>query len=421
MKYFLIFTFIISFPLISQQQEKLFYSADRFDTRQNDTFGVIREYFGNVDLLQGNVNIKSDYAVLYEQNKISKFRGNVRFYQNNLLLKTERATYNGNNKFTKTDTNLEIIDGQFYMKSDSGDYSGLSYLANFYNNVYLEDDSVIINSNYLKYNKSSKDSYAYGNVLIKGKESNSYLISDTVIYIKNEEISYSYGEPKFFQLEESQDTLKLNDTLSIICDTMIAKRKEGIEVYEFKGNVLIQRDEIIAKSNYAVYDKISDIFILTQNPVIWYQDMQLYGDSITVINENKKIKQIKSDNNAFSIFKEYEFNELLNQMSGNTITIDFDNGDITEIRAEGNSKSVYFSLNDNKAVDVHNFDARTIKIIFAEGEIDEIIYLENIKASAVPHKTAIRNIKNYYLPKFKWEKELPEKIKITYKSNYFEF
>ena len=134
-------------------QEKIYYSADKFQGSESPD-GPIKEYFGNVKLIQGDVTITCNYAKLFENTNISNLSGNVVLVQKDLTMKTERAVYYGNKKFTKTDTELEISDSKTFLKAKRGDYNSITNIANFYDDVFIEDDSVIVNSSYLKSRRS---------------------------------------------------------------------------------------------------------------------------------------------------------------------------------------------------------------------------------------------------------------------------
>lgn len=416
-----IFIIILIFYTHSFAQERIFYSADKFQGTETPE-GPIKEYFGNVKLIQGDVTITCDYAKLFETTNISNLSGNVKLTQKDLTMKTLRATYFGNKKFTKTDTELEIQDKKTYLKAKSGDYNSLTNIANFYENVFIEDDSVIVNSNYLQYNKKTQESYAYNNVLIKGKFNSSYLLSDTLIYKPKEKYSISYGSPILFQIDslENEDEF-IYDTLSISSDTMQAYRYIDNEHYVFTDSVEIIRKDVKARAKLATYYRTKDIFILEDEPIIWYENSQLYGDSITIELENSKLKRIESVGNAFSISKEFEtFAQFLNQLAGHTIEMIFEDGKIARIITNQNAQSLYFSQNDNGAIDAHKHDCKRIEMFFENDEIDKINFLENVNAEAIPYQDIKSGVKQFYLPRYKWSNNTPIGKNLQYKSNYFE-
>jgi len=403
-------------------QERIFYSADKFQGSETSE-GPIKEYFGSVKLAQGDVTITCDYAKLFENTNISYLRGDVKLVQKDLTMETQEATYYGNRKFTKSDVELEITDSKTYLKAMSGDYNSITNIANFYKQVFIEDDSVIVNSNYLQYNKNTQESYAYNNVLIKGKFNNSYLLSDTLEYFPKKKYSISYGKPTLYQI----DTLETDteepkfDTLSIASDTMEAFRYIDDEHYKFTDSVVIIRQNIKAMSNAALYNQTNETFILTESPLIWYDNSQLYGDSIHISLEKKKLSRIIAIGDAFSISKEIEeYASFLNQISGFYIEMQFADGKINKIITQDNAKSLYFSQNEAGAVDAHKHDCNRIEMFFANDEIDKINFLGNVNASAIPYQDIRTNVKSFYLPRYKWNEETPKTKKLEYKSNYFE-
>lgn len=413
---FILFIYSNSFA-----QERIFYSADKFQGSETPD-GPIKEYFGNVKLIQGDVTITCDYAKLFESTNISNLSGNVKLTQKDLTMRTQRAVYYGDKKFTKTDTELEIQDQKTYLKAKSGDYNSLTNVANFYQNVFIEDDSVIVNSNYLQYNKKTQESYAYNNVLIKGKFNSSYLLSDTLIYKPKDKYSISYGKPILFQIDSIESDSGFEyDTLSISSDTMQAYRYIDNEHYVFTDSVEIIRKDVKARSNLATYFRTKDVFVLNEEPIIWYETSQLYGDSITIELEESKLKRIESVGNAFSISKEFEiYVQFLNQLAGHTIEMIFLDGKISKIITTQNAQSLYFSQNDAGAIDAHKHDCKKIEMFFENDEIDKINFLENVNAVAIPYQELKTGVKEFYLPRYKWSNNTPIGKNLYYKSNYFE-
>ena len=413
---------LLIIPFVLFGQERIFYSADKFQGSES-TEGPIKEYFGNVKLIQGDVTITCNYAKLFENTNISYLSGNVKLVQNDLTMKTQEATYYGNRKFTKSDVEIEITDDKTYLKAMSGDYNSISNIANFYKQVYIEDDSVIVNSNFLRYDKNTQDSYAYNNVLIKGKFNNSYLLSDTLEYFPRQKYSISYGKPTLYQIDtlESDEEGILFDTLSIASDTMEAFRYIDDEHYKFTDSVVIIRQNIKAISGAALYNQTNETFELTESPLIWYDKSQLYGDSIHISLQEKKLKRIMAIGDAFSVSKELEdYASFLNQISGFYIEMIFEDGKINQIITQDNAKSLYFSQNEAGAVDAHKHDCNRIEMFFANDEIDRINFLGNVNASAIPYQDIRNDVKGLYLPRYQWNENIPQTKKLEYKSNYFE-
>src|SRR5690606_31873580 len=130
-----------------------------------------------------------------------------------------------------------------------------------------------------------------------------------------EKYSISYGKPILFQIDSTNERdIIIYDTLSISSDTMEAFRYIDNEHYLFTDSVEIIKNNIKAKCQLAVYYRTKDRFDLTENPIIWYDNSQLYGDSITIELNESKLERIISVGNAFSISKEFEdFAQFLNQ------------------------------------------------------------------------------------------------------------
>jgi lipopolysaccharide export system protein LptA len=173
----------------------------------------IREFVGNVVLIQGDVTVKCDRAIQYLQANKAVLTGNVHINQKELDLYTQEGVYYGNTKIATTNTKVKITDGKTTLTAGAGTYSTLKRIADFRNDVKIEDDSVIIYSDRLVYHKDNKNSYAYGNVLLRGKYTETYLLGDTIEHFPNDNLTYVKGNPRLFRIDTIETSDKSLDTL----------------------------------------------------------------------------------------------------------------------------------------------------------------------------------------------------------------
>ncbi len=366
----------------------------------------IRNFYGNVHLKQGNVDVFSDKAIQFLDFNEADLIGNVRIHQDNLLLTAPKVHYKGNSRIAYAKQGVIINDGQSALKADSGVYELNTRIARFYSNVIVEDDSADIFSDTIIYHRADRRSYANGKVVIKGKESNSILFSDALINFPQKNYSVASGSPLLFQIDTSSDEDSYSlifDTLSISCDSMEAFRSEGNEYYIFRHNVKIHRRNLSAKAETAWYYKDEGFFVLTGVPVLWYDSTQLQADSINIFIPDNNLNLISSYGSSFLLSKDDSLNQdRINQIAGNIIEIDFESDTIVSVVSEGNAKSLYFLLSDKEPDGLSRVGSEKIKVLFAEGTANEIVWLEGIKGDYIPEKIVYSKASEYYLPGFSW-------------------
>ncbi len=388
--------------------------------------GNIREFAGNVRMEQGDVNVKCDRAYQYlDENRVDLF-GNVVITQKDLIMTTVRGTYNGNLKIAESNDGVKITDKKVVLTASTGIYSTARRVANFTGNVKIEDDSLIIYSDKIEYQKDSRVSHATGNVQIQGKQSDVILQSDTLDNYPNSKYTLAKGSPKLFQIDstvsEYVDSTSLimkkkvkYDTMSIKSDLMESIKIDSNEMYTFRHNVEIVRDNITAKSDSAFYYKKEGYLRLLGKPVVWYDKTQLFADSIIIYLPNMKLNRLDAYVNALAATMEDTLEiSRISQIVGDKITISFVNDSINSIVSYGHAQSLYFLKSDSSREGVQRNLCDTLAINFESGEADNIVWLGAVQGEMFP-ENVIADPKQYYLQSFRWDKKKPKKLELIQK------
>jgi len=383
-----------------------------------------RDFMGNVQIRQGNIKMTCNHAREYEGKNRVDLTGNVRIIQDQMVLTAPYIEYDGNKYSAFAPRGVVVNDRDARLEADRGTYFTDSNIADFSGNVIIEDDSVIIYSDFVKHFRNNSDSYAYGNVVILGKNTNVVFSSDTAINIAADNYSIGYGNPLLIQIDslitviyDEEDIYydePINDvkydTLSIKADTIQAFREGLNERYTFSQNVEIIRTSVAAKSGFADYYKTEDYFKLENNPVVWYDSTQLHSDTIFIRLDNDKIKLIELFGNSLVASRDDSLNlDAINQIIGDSIRIEFNDGDINKIYSFGNSQTLYFIPNDEGFNTVDRKNTDDVVIEFDEGEVTFIYWIGKSTAEYHPENIIFGKNKDYYLSGFKWLENRPEK------------
>ncbi|MBI5325250.1 MAG: LPS export ABC transporter periplasmic protein LptC [Ignavibacteriae bacterium] len=424
--------------------------------------GSVRIFNGNVVLTQGNVTVKSDKAIHYLDLNIADLTGNVVITQNDMTLKAPHINYNGNSRIAVANNGVELIDKEITLKADFGKYSTETLIADFEKNVTMldgkstlkakygkysrkteiadfeqdvivDDDSATITARKVTFDKNNRNSFAYGDVIVRGKFSNVILTGDTVINLAKERYTKSYGKPVLYQIDtvktvyisstynQSQPFLKDSgeivkyeyDTLSIASDTMEAFRDIINDKYVFTNNVEMNKGNSAAIANYSIYFKKEDIINLTGKPIVWYDSTQLHADSISVSIADKKLKSIKAFGNALAASRDDSlFIERINQIIGDDININIETDTIRKITSYGNAKSLYFSSGNESDEGAARNSSDSIIIDFDLGKVYSILWLGGIQGEYFPLIMFEADPQKIFLPGFRWSDNKPQKRKI---------
>jgi lipopolysaccharide assembly outer membrane protein LptD (OstA) len=388
-------------------QTKLQYQADELigsETAQ----GPIREYKGNVIIIQDDIKITCSYARQIINTNTAFLKGNVIVYQGNMIMKSEEMSYDGNLKIARSIKRIEILDEGTKLVANRGSYFVNDKKSDFIGNVRIENDSTVIVSDQLLYFRESDISIAKGNANIKSKKDNIYIIGDVIENYPIEKYSIIKGNTNLIQIDSIyEDNVLILDTLKIVCDTIKSFRNEN-ETYIFEKNVKIIKDEIFAQAEFTKLEKKKNLISFKENPMIWYEGFQLYADSILIESEGKKIKSIKAFNNSISVNKDTLYSDRFNQIEGKYITIDFIDGKMSKILAQKDSKSLYFINNENQPEGADRKNSDNIEILFNNGEAENINWIGKTTGYYIPEDKLYNSIEKYNLEKLKWTETIPE-------------
>jgi lipopolysaccharide export system protein LptA len=420
--FFLIFLFLTAGNFARSAEPIVLDTADIMIGTKRTQLGHVRTFRGNVKLHQGDVIVFSDKVIHYIDRNKAELIGNVRILQKNLVMSAPRIDYDGNAKMARADNGVKIVDEPTVLTARKGTYSTRDYVADFRGDVFIEDDSATIIADRVIYYRETENSDAYGNVVIRGKYSNTALTGDTVNYIPGESYTRASGSPVLFQVDTirsgSGDSIEVEfDTLSVGARIMKAWRGSKTERYLFDDSVEITRSEVAASADSAVYFKAADRIELFGTPVVWYDSTQLHADTTIIRMEDNKLRNIRAISDAFAATREDSADMgIINQISGSEITIEFAEDDINMIHSRGGAKSLYFLIGKDGDSGADRSSCDEFKIFFEAGEPEDALWLEEVRAEFIPEKIYAGKIKEYYLPGFRWDNQRPQRKEMQLRS-----
>ncbi len=413
----------------------------------------IREAFGNVAFVQGNVRVFCNSATQFiAQNKV-ELRGNVKIYQDSLTLITSKATYYGNEKKAIGEGGVTLQDPNATLRANNGTYFFNEARAYFTGDVIILNPQYKITSKVLTYMRNTEDSFARGNVIVTTDSAvikaenidfykrqfktfayknvsiysdSTYIYSDSLTNYSNEKRSLAAGHVKVVSLNnnttlygnelenletqkytrlsgdamliqiDNDQTKSEHDTLYIYSNSMEAFKLKP-EYYVADKNVQTIRGKFYSRSDRTVYFKETSKIALSGNPIVWQDEFQISGDSISAdLPQNKlqtiyvkKISEIQDSRNSFIISGNPDtfFPDRFNQMSGKNITLYFSDNKTDSIVSLENSNSLYFIFEEKKANGMNVSEGENIKILFDENKkASKIIVQEDVKGQFVPEQ-----------------------------------
>ena len=385
--FFFGYLFFVSAIGFAQQKDFIIVNGDSLSGRMVSGESI-RDVYGHVVLTQGNVRITCDHAIQYISRNDAELIGNVIAIQDTLTITTSHGFYYGNERKAQSNSGVTLNDKKVVLTADTGVYFFDQNRAEFNSNVKLVDTSSTLTSNLLIYYKDQGKAVAVGNVKIV--ESKNIIRADSLVHFRDSRITFAdnhvrisssannsiiFGNhledypkefytvvtknPLFIQIDSSYfktidtanskqeiDSLKI-DTLIIKSQKMEAYR-DTINIFKAEDSVQIVRGEFASRNDYTEYFRsVGKIVTKKMNensdqPVIWYDNSQLNGDSVTIFLRENKIYMLDVDKNAFILSQNQKYENRFDQISGSDIKIHFDDIGIHETDVYGGIHSIYY-------------------------------------------------------------------------------
>jgi lipopolysaccharide export system protein LptA len=449
--------FVISFLFL------VIFSSTTFTQESNEKITVIgdsligkmiegesiREVIGNVTLTQGKVVVTCNRAIQYLSRNEAELIGNVVLKQDSLTIKTKQGFYFGNSKTTKSVSGIVLDDQKVILSADSGEYFFNEDRAFFETNVILRDSAMTLTADELTYFQKDDRAISVGNVTIT--DENNVITADSLDHFRNTKqsiadghvkiVSYDnntiifgdhledYAEKKYTLINENPVLLQIDtiytaekdsvesfriDSLIIKCEVMEGMR-DTANIFKAKDSVKIIRGAFASVNDFTLYLR-TDKKIITEKmgdkgerPILWYENSQLTGDSITIYLEENEIKSLDVNSNAFMLSQSKTHPERFDQTSSNNLQMYFEESNIKSTKFEGSVYSIYYMFEDEEPTGLTKSSAKAATIIFFDNEVSEVRLYGSPTSEYHPENKVIGIERTFTLPKFIFYKNRPVK------------
>ena len=409
----------------------------------------VREVVGNVKLSQGNVFVTCNKAIQYLARNEAELIGNVIATQDSLTLKTEKGYYFGNLRKTKSTSGIILDDTEVVLSADSGEYFFDESRAFFQTNVKLIDPTTTLMAEELTYFKNLDKSIAIGNVNINDRDNiitadtlthqrkTKYSIADGNVSIKNLRDNLTIfgehlednGQLKYtlinknpmlmqvdttFNVEEVGEERISIDTLLIISKVMESFRS-GTNIFKAADSVKILRGGFASVNDLTTYYRDEEKIITDKiredasRPILWYENSQLMGDSITIYLEEGQIKNLLVNNNSFMLSQQKNYEHRFDQTSSDSVHLYFLNNRLERAEFAGKVQSIYYLYDEDVPNGLVKSTAHKAVIVFSENEIDQVRLFGSPTSEYHPEVKVEGLERTFTLPKFVLKENRPLK------------
>jgi lipopolysaccharide export system protein LptA len=435
-----LFSTVISFNILAQtDNESIVVTGDSLVGKFIEGESI-REVYGNVKLTQGNVIITCNKAIQFLGRNDAELIGNVIATQDTLTIKTEKGYYYGNQRMSRSTSGVMLDDRKVILTADSGQYFFDEDRAFFQSNVTLFDTSTTLTADRLTYFKTRDYAVAIGNVKIVDDENIIY--ADSLEHFRNTEITYANSNVKITNLKNSTSIygghledyrqrkytlIKINPVLMQI-DSSVTFDEDSVEVVTFDtllinsmimesfrdtsdifiatDSVKILRGEFASDNDKTIYLRSEDKIITgklgpdSRQPVLWYENSQLTGDSIVIHLDENKITMLEVEGTAFLLSQSETFKDRFDQSSGNKVKIYFVDNKIDRSEFFGSVYSIYNLFEEDEPNGLTKSNSHSAVVYFESNQVSEVRLYGQPVSEYYPEPQVMGKERTFMLPRF---------------------
>lgn len=299
-------------------------------------------YYFDGGLIVDSLNqLSSFYGQYSPGTKLAIFNDSVRLENPNFTLYSDTLHYD-------TESKIATILGPSIIVSDSGTiHSSRGWYNTETNTSLLLDRSEVYTGNRvligdsISYNKDAGFGEAFGNMCLVDTAQKVTLEGQYGYY--NERTEYAFATDSARFLEYSQ-----KDTLYLHADTLEMSTLDSTarEIKAFHG-VRFYRIDMQGVCDSMQFNTRDSVLYMYDNPVLWNEQYQLYGDTIEIFMNDSTIEYAHVIQFAFAV--QHLDSSYYNQLKGNDLKAYFEGSAVRQIDVEGNAESIYYPLEGDGA------------------------------------------------------------------------
>lgn len=350
-------------------------------------------YYFDGGLIVDSLNQLSSYYGQYSPGtKLAVFNDSVRLENPQFTLYSDTLHYD-------TESKIATILGPSVIVSDSGTiHSSRGWYNTETNTSLLLDrsevysgDKVLIGDS-ISYNKEDGFGEAFGNMCLQDTTNKVMLEGQYGFY--NERTDYAFATDSARFLEYSQ-----GDTLYLHADTLEMSTLDSAarEIKAFYG-VRFYRSDMQGVCDSMQFNTQDSILYMYNNPVLWNEQYQIYGDTIEIFMNDSAIDYAHVKQFAFAV--QHIDSTYYNQLKGNDLKAYFEGQAVRQIDVEGNAESIFYPLeNDGAKIGLNETKSGFLTIWVKENKLDKLKIWPNPVGSLTPIpdlKPEQKTLKDFY-------------------------
>lgn len=393
--------------------------------------------FSNIRIQRGSAyNVTGEFMKFERKSKLAILTGNGRLRDRDMTLTSDHITYNTETEVASFYGGGEIVSkaNNNVLTSEKGFYHGATQNFFFRDNVVLTNPEYTVNCDTMQYNNATEVTYFFGPTTIRGERSTIYcengyyntrtdqcrfgknatvtsestvLTGDSIYYdgrkkigevfrnvtirdttqsyiisgdygkhLELSEVSFVTGRALMTQVFEDDSLFMHADTLQSAPDSL------GRDVVRAFHHVKLFKHDLQGKCDSLVYLQGDSTLRMFSSPVLWSENNQVTGDSISIKTNDGELETLLVKGNAFIVSEALAMKDSVhtptnyNQIKGRKMTGKFVANELKSVYAEGNGQLIYFPTGEKDGtphtMGLNKGECSNLNIEIAENQIKRI-------------------------------------------------
>ena len=388
------------------------------DKMENTIIGgeQVRDFVGRVHFVQpsdsgGAVHLWCDRALQFLRSGRIDCFGNVRMTRENMKLYSKEGTYFDRTRNARFSKGVQLERPGMLLTANEGEYDADRKKAHFRNNVVVVDSVSTTTCDDLTYFDSDERSIAVGHVRVHSPGDGVTVLGDSLVHFGAIDYTIVPVNPILVQVDTS--AAGRLDTL-VVTSLMMEAWRDTSQRYVATDSVMMVRNEMAAVAGRGTYRPQEGILILTKQPVVWYDENQVSGDSVVARLKNHRLETVYVQGRAMAVSRsDTALAQRFDQLTGRELTLYFGDENIERIIAQRQSISLYYLFDDKTPNGVNRSSGDRIVVEFSGGQVEQINVTGGVEGQYMPEQMIEGRERINNLDGFQWHVRRPRRHGIT--------
>jgi lipopolysaccharide export system protein LptA len=393
--------YFIAPTYIDQDSSKIYCESGYYNIKNSNA-----SFSKNMKHIRGQRIATADKLEFFDDQKTYILSGNAEYTEEDKYAAGDTIIYNEKSKQST------LIGNNATYKSKDQTAQGKILIYNEKNESFISigrstiiDDNISITSNNTQYSKNTGVGNARGDVIYIDTTADYEIQSSYMDFNKNEDYLLSYGDStknlNVIFYSENDTTYIGSDTLKMV--RVVRENGDTIKLIKLFNNVRIFSSDYQSIADSLVHIPADSIYHMFGKPVLWSENSQISGDTISILIKKSGIEKLYARNNGF--INNLINKNLYNQIQGTRINAYFRDDTLRKMDIDGNAESIYNMEDNDKALTgTVKTVCSSISFMFKDNKINNIKFFSDVKSNLTPIKQEIQNPQR--LSGFKWLSDL---------------